>query len=105
MKRIWIYLDNPMLTATDNSFRMAVRISQWHDSALHAAIADPFIAALYAIEHPIHLALIAAYDAFIAQEGLQQGETLNLRQLLRLEANSKINAWAAGIQRTYPIAR
>ena len=101
MIRRWLFLENPILNATDNSFRMAIRISTWHDSALKAANADPFILALYVIYHPLHLALVAAYDAFTAKEGTTQGETLNLRELFRLEANSKINAWDAAIQVVY----
>ena len=79
MKRPWIYLINPMLVATDNSYRMAVRISTWHDSALLAASADPYFLALYNIYHPLHLALVERYDAWRAQIGLQQGATLNLK--------------------------
>jgi hypothetical protein len=102
MKRPWIYLDNPILNATDNSYRMAVRISTHHDSALNAAKADPFILGLYNSYHPVHQAFIDKYNAFVAQGGLQQGDTLNLRQLLRLLSGSKIGFWDSGIQIVYP---
>src|SRR5260221_7424332 len=102
MKRAWSYLINPILVATDSSYRMAVRISTFHDSALKAANADAFIMTLYNLYHPLHLALVAAYDAFTAKEGTTQGETLNLRQLFRLEAKQKINSWDAAIQMVYP---
>lgn len=101
MKRSWSYLVNPFLVATDNSFRMAVRISTYHDSALNAASADPFIAGLYATFHPLHKDLANAYTAYQAQTGTQEGDSLNLRQLFRLEAYSKINAWEAAIQVVY----
>ena len=102
MKRPWSFLENPFLSSTDNSYRMAVRISTYHNSALNANTSNPVIAALYATYNPIHRALVEAYDAFIAQEGMQQGESLNLRQLLRLEGTTKISFWDASIQVRYP---
>jgi hypothetical protein len=103
MKRTWIYLNNPFLTATAKSFRLAVRISTQHDSALLGGIADVYIAALYAVYHPFHVALMEAYTAWVAQGGLQQGKTLNLTQLLKLLAKININAWDAAIQAVYAI--
>jgi hypothetical protein len=103
MKRTWLYLNNPFLTATVKSFRLAVRISTHHDSALLAGSADAYIAALYAVYHPIHVALMDAYNAWVAQGGLQQGKTLNLNQLMKQLSNTKINAWDAAIQVVYPV--
>jgi len=103
MKRNWFYLNNPFLIRTLNSFRLAVRISTKHDSALLAGSDDPFIAAQYSLYHPFHLALVEAYATWVAQGGLQQGKTLNLKQLLKLLANTNINAWDAAIQVVYPV--
>ena len=102
MKRPWIYLINPMLVATDESYRLAVRISTWHDSALLAASADPYFMALYNIYHPLHLSLVAKYDAWRAQIGLQQGATLNLNQKLNTLSGTKIQEWDIDIQNVYP---
>ena len=101
MKRPWIFLLNPFTAATDQSYRMAVRISTYHDSALHAAVADAYISDLYDIYHPIHEAQMTVYNTWVSQGGLQQGDTLNLRQLLRLLSNSKINFWDASISLVY----
>jgi hypothetical protein len=102
MKRPWIFLINPMLVVTENSYRMAVRISTWHDSALFAASADPYFLALYNTYHPLHLALVNKYDAWRTQIGLQQGDTLNLTQLLSLLSSTKIQEWDIAIQNVYP---
>ncbi|MBK5286222.1 MAG: hypothetical protein JJE25_12555 [Bacteroidia bacterium] len=101
MKRPWIFLINPILVATENSYRMAVRISTYHDSALLAASADPFFLALYNLYHPLHLQLVKDYDNWHTQMGLQEGESLNVNQLLRLESNTKIKQWDVAIQNVY----
>src|SRR5258706_6471620 len=98
MKRPWIFLINPILVATEHSFRMAVRISTYHDSALQAASADPFFLALYNTYHPLHINLVKAYDKWHTQMGLQEGDTLNVNQQLRLLSNSKIKQWDIAIQ-------
>ncbi len=101
MKLLWSYLINQILVATFNNYRKAVRISIYHDSALYAEITDPYVASLYNDYHPLHLALVAAYDKWLAQQGAKQGETLSLNQLLRLLSGSKIKAWDIAIQTVY----
>jgi hypothetical protein len=103
MKRKWIFLDNPMINTTNNSYRLAVRISTKHDSALLAGNADAYINSLYTVYHPLHLVLMDAYNAWVGQGGLQQGKTLNLKQLLKQLSNTKINAWDAAIQVVYAV--
>jgi len=95
MKRPWSFVTNPFLTATENSYRMAVRISTWHYSALNKAKGNPFILPLFNSYEPLHAALVAAFNTWVAQGGLQTGETLNLNQLLRLLRNSKVNKWSS----------
>jgi len=102
MTRPWIYLINPMLVATRDSYRLAVRISTWHDSALNAASADPYFLVLYNLYHPLHLGLVNRYDAWRAQIGLQQGATLNLNQKLNTLSGTKIQEWDIDIQNVYP---
>ena len=97
----WSFTQNPILHATENSFQLGMEISTYHDSALNAAKADPFILAMYNSYHPLHLAYKSAYEARVAQGGLQQGETLNLSQLLQLLAGTKIKAWDIAIQNVY----
>lgn len=100
--RNWIYVINPFLTASEGSMLVTYKISLYHDNALAEAKADPFILALYNLYHPIHLTLKAEYDACVTQDGLQRGESLNLNQLIRLLAHSKIQGWDIKIQNVYP---
>jgi len=100
--RTWSYLVNPMLKATDDSRLSALKLSTYHDNALNATKSDPFILALYNSYHPIHVALKAAYDAANTHEGLKQGETLNINQLLKLLSSTKIQQWDIKIQSAYP---
>lgn len=106
MLRPWIYLENPMLNATANSYLLAMRISTLHDGALKAAsdTLDPFFVAMYAFYHPLHVDYQRKYDAWVAQGGLQQGETLNITQLLKLESGTKARVWDNGIQAVYDIS-
>ncbi|MBI5217334.1 MAG: hypothetical protein HY958_00190 [Bacteroidia bacterium] len=101
MKRTWIYIINPMLTATDGSYLSAMNLSVFHDSALYAVNTDPFFGPLYTAYHPIHLALKTAFDAWTAQGHTQSGQTLNLTQLLDLLSGSKIDQWDIAIQAVY----
>jgi hypothetical protein len=101
MKKTWIFLINPMLTATENSFLNAYRISVFHLAALQAHQADPIVAAMLAAYIPIHNALVIAYNAWRTQGGAQQGETVNLKSLLS-QLSKKIKQWDVFIQTKYP---
>ena len=96
----WVFLTNFALAASEGSFINAYRISQFHDAALAARIADPYFKAIYDIYHPIHVAFETAYNNWKAQGGMQQGLTLNLTQLLALEVK-KIKNWDIAIQAVY----
>jgi hypothetical protein len=103
MRRIWSILINTFLVATETSYKLAVRISTKHDAALQAAAAsgDAFFVAMYAAYHPIHLALVAAYDIWIAHDGTQQSQTLTLTQLLRLLSGTKAEQWMVMVKIVY----
>lgn len=103
MKRIWIFLINTFLVSTEGSYRLAVRISTKHDAALQAAAAglDPFFVAMYTYFHPLHVALVNAYNAWVAQGGSQEGQSLTLTQLLRLLSSTKAEAWMVGVKQFY----
>lgn len=101
MKRAWIYFQNPFLTVAAKSFKRAVKISTYHDSALHAAQGDPFFAAMYAYYHPFHLALLAAYNQWKTSGGTHKGATLTVEQLLALLSPTKINRWDALVQAVF----
>jgi hypothetical protein len=99
-KRAWIYIQNPFATATQANYRLAVTVSTYTDAALNAARADAAILALYTPYHTLHQALVSAYDTWLAQANSQQGNTLNLTQLLD-QSTAKINDWDLAIQNVY----
>src|SRR6185295_19510832 len=101
MRRIWIYLINPFLVLGLRNFKKAVKISTWTDAALAARVGDPFYAARYAVYHPIHLALVAAYNEWKAQRGTQKGSTVLLKVLMEQLVPGKINAWDALVQTVF----
>ncbi len=94
---------NPILNATDGSFPKSIRVSTVHDSTMEAKISIPFIGIMYGIYHPIHLELIAKNNAFIAQGGMQEGETLTVVQFLKLLRGTKARQWDTAIQQVYDI--
>ncbi len=105
MKRAWIYLINTFMVCTENSYRLAVRISRKHDAALQAAAVglDPFFVTMYNAYHELHVALVAAYNAWISQGGTQESQTLNLNQLLRLLSSTKAEKWMTTVKGFYAL--
>ena len=105
MKRAWIYLINTFMVCTDGSYRLAVRISRKHDAALQAAAVglDPFFVAMYNAYHLLHVALVAAYNAWVSQGGTQESQTLNLAQLLRLLSGTKAEKWMSAVKGFYAL--
>lgn len=101
MKTAWSFLINTFLVVTNQSYRLGLRISKVHDSALFSKIADPFILGLYNIYHLIHLAYSDAYAEWISFKKLQLGATQAFLDLLKLLGNAKINAWDAAIAGVY----
>ncbi len=103
MKRIWIYLINTFMVCTESSYRLAVRISTKHDGALQAAAIglDAFFVNMYNAYHPIHLALVAAYDKWVAQGGTQESKTLSLNQMLRLLSGTYAESWMTTVKQFY----
>jgi hypothetical protein len=103
MKIQWIRLNNFFLTATVTSYRLAVRISKKHVSALQmaAAGADAFFVTMLGTYTPVHNALVTAYDNWLAQNGTQQSQTLSVEQLLRLLSGTKAENWMVAVKPLY----
>ncbi len=100
-QRPWIFTQNPFLNATENSFRLAIRISNTHLAALKKQVGDPFFDALIASYEPLDTALNNAYNAWKTSNSAQQGETFSLNQLYRLLSSSKIRQWDIAVQNIY----
>ncbi|HEX3007891.1 MAG TPA: hypothetical protein VHO90_09785 [Bacteroidales bacterium] len=92
------FINNPMLSATENSTSKALRISTYHDNALAAEKDDPSILELYTPYHAAHVALRNAIEAWDQQADQQQGATRLLNQLLRTLSSTKAEDWDLAIQ-------
>jgi hypothetical protein len=99
--KTWSFTNNPFASATEGNFQNALKISFFHDIALHAARDDPFFMDLYLKYHPVHLALEEAVLKLLGHAGIQQSQTLSLNQLLHLLSGSKIEQWDIKIQNQY----
>ena len=101
MLRPWIFLINPILTATEDSNVLGIRISNFHDGALFNNAGNPFIAGLYSTYHPIHQTYVTAFSTNKSKEGLQIGATNSFNLLITQLGNEKINAYDASIAVVY----
>ncbi len=94
MKKKPLFLGNPFQNAMMISFERAITISAYTDAALSAS---PAHAAEYALYHPLHVALVNAYSAWINGRGSQKSSTTTLRGLLK-ELTRQVRDWDWEIQ-------
>lgn len=99
----WIFVLNPFITATVNSYKLAVKISTYHLGALQSQAGVKFFDDLIDVFQPLHEALVAAFDSWKNIGGQQQGKTLNVAQLFSLLSKTKIRNWDIAIQNVYSI--
>jgi hypothetical protein len=96
MTKPWHYLENQFLNETEDSFKKAVKLCDYHDHELKRAMdddpLDPDWATLYNRHHPLKIALTNEYNAWKSSGGSQESQTLNVKQLLKLMAG-KVNNW------------
>ena len=103
MKKIWNYLRNQFLIVTKNNFKKALKLSNYHDALLKKTMnadPDPDWALLYNRYNPLHLAYINAYTKWKNAGGTQEGQTLNLDQLLVLLV-TKVDKWDVQVQNVF----
>lgn len=100
----WHFLENQFLVQTQKSFKKALILSNYHDAALKKAMddipGDPDWATLYNRYHPLHLDYVNAYNNWKSAGGAQEGETLNVDQLLAL-MTANITVWDEQISAVY----
>jgi hypothetical protein len=102
MEQLWKYIENQFISATKTSYKKALKLSNYHDSALQtASAADPSLLAIYNRYHPLHLNFVSKYNQWISAGGSQEGQTLNVKQQLKI-AKQKIVTWDVAIQTVYP---
>ncbi len=98
IKKPWLYFQNPFFNSTKKNFKKAVKISTYTDAQLFAKGNDPFYEPLYLAYHPLHLALVAAYNTWKAQGGSQKGATVTIAQLISQLSPLKIGNWDRAVQ-------
>ncbi len=83
MNTTWKYLVIQFLSVTNGNYKKAVKLSNYHDAALRAKAAqDPLLIPIYNRYHVLHLLLIKEYNLWKSAGGIQEGQTLNVEQML-----------------------
>ncbi|MGE0637058.1 MAG: hypothetical protein AB7G44_01515 [Bacteroidia bacterium] len=100
MELPWKYVENQFMIATNKSYKKALKLSNYHDSALATAPAA-ISGILYMRYHPLHMDFVLKYNQWVSAGGSQEGQTLNVKQQLKL-ARLKIADWDVAIQVVYP---
>jgi hypothetical protein len=100
MEKPWHYSDNQFVNVTRDNFKKGLKLSIYHDSNLKTLMdsdPDPDWVTLYNRYHPVHEGYVAAYNSWRGAGGLQEGETLNVDQLLSL-LRDRVNRWDSMVQ-------
>ena len=101
MKTLWKYLVNVFLIITADSFRLALRISVYHYSALKSKIAEPFILGLFNAYELKHSSYVSNYKEWKKQLAKQRSKTLALNKLLKTLSGTKARFWDSSITKVY----
>ncbi len=100
METTWHYLVNQFINATTKSYKKALKLSNYHDAILKKAKTEnpgiPEYTTMYDRYNLVHLAYVDAYNQWKNAGGAQEGQTLNIDQLLVLLLN-KIIKWEAQV--------
>ncbi len=103
MINIWKYIDNQFIFVTSDSVRKAVILSIFHDNALRTlSVTYPLLLPLYTRYHPLHLALVAAYNQHTSSGSLQQGDRLTVTQQYAISKKLLVNVWLPLILGLHP---
>ena len=101
MLKPWTYFANPFQNSVKRSFKKAIKISTYTDAQLYSKRLDVFYGPLYTTYHPLHVALLAAYNTWKAQGNVQIGSTFTIQELLQTLSSIKIGEWDLQIQAVY----
>lgn len=103
MERAWSFLQNPILSVTQERNPLGIKISNWHDSALSNDSGDPFILSLYTPYHLINKTYLTAFASQKSKVQYQISCTNIFTGMINDLAMARINAWDSAIQVVYPI--
>ena len=77
METVWSFIINMFINATRTSYKKALKLSNYHDSALATASAnDPAILLIYNRYHPLHIQFINKYNEWVSAGGSQEGRVI-----------------------------
>ena len=98
----WKFTENQFDFATNDSLRKAVILSMFHDNALLTlSTTYPELLPLYTRYHPLHLALVAAYNAHTSSGSVQQGKRLSVSQEYVVSKALLTEEWVPAISLIY----
>lgn len=101
METPWHYLVVQFIVSTIGNFKRALKLSNYHHAMLNKLQTDyptdPDWAMLYSRYDVVHQAFDSAYTVWKSAGGTQQGQTLNVDQLLTLLV-SRVAEWDIQIQ-------
>ena len=98
----WKFSENQMEISTRESLKKAVILSTYHDNALLAlSTTYPELLPLYTRYHPLHLALVAAYNTHTSSGSIQQGERLSVSQEFVVSKGLLTEEWMPAISLIY----
>jgi hypothetical protein len=98
MEKLWQYLQNQFVNATEGNYKKTVKLSNYHDADLNTKkVTEPLLVPIYARYHPLHVTLIAEYNAWKSASGSQKGKTSALELLLE-STYLNMNGWDVAVQ-------
>jgi len=103
MKKIWHFLLNVFEIVTGGSFRLGLRISQYHLGALQAHISIALVLTLYNNYLLVHNDYNNAYSVWKTAFGKQLSKTQKVNKLLKKLSGTKIRKWDSAIQQVYEV--
>jgi len=98
MAEVWHFLQNQFLNVTKDSRKLAVIITNDHNSKLEAESSNPDIGPLYTRFNPLKTTLSTKYAGHIAKKGIYKGGTALVEQKLSELSSTKIEDWDIQIQ-------
>jgi len=96
MEKNWNILSNRFYSSTKRNYKMMLEMISSHAYVLGTS-SDPFILNLFRETEPVRTAFSAAYSIWTSKKGGRAGETLRVRQLLKVLYTEKIPKWEVDV--------
>lgn len=105
MVKTWQYLTNQFENSTVSSYKKAVKLSTYHEADLRVkSQTEPSLIPIHNRYQSVHDMFVQEYNSWKSAGGSQEGQTLNLEQLLEV-AYANISDWDLNIQVAGPSFR